>query len=90
MFIAQPEIVHTMYVPCTYMFTILNNCKYYVHTCIYISFYVCTCLSMVRICLKNGIYIHFSDMYVHVYARWVGFQMCLLFWLSVEPLKNFT
>ncbi len=29
--------VHTMYVPCTYMFMIFHNCKYHAHKYIYTS-----------------------------------------------------
>jgi len=41
-------IVHTMYIPCTYMFMIFHFCTYHVYTCIYISWFVYTCLSSVH------------------------------------------
>ena len=68
-----------MYIPCTY----------HVHTCIYICRNVYTCMYMFMffkyctyhvwqllyysmVCIR---YIHGTDMSVHVYARWSGFQM---------------
>jgi hypothetical protein len=68
-----------MYIPCTY----------HVNTCIYICRNVYTCMYMFRvfnICIYHvckllyysivhRLYIHGTDMSVHVYAMWSGFQM---------------
>ncbi len=51
-----------MSVPCMYMFVFFNNCMYYVCKLTYDS-------------IVHSLYVHGTDMYVHVYARWSGFQM---------------
>jgi hypothetical protein len=54
-----------MSVPCMYMFVFFNNGMYYVCQLTYDS-------------TVHSLYVHGTDMYVHVYARWSGFQMFLL------------
>ena len=51
-----------MSVPCMYMFVFFNNGMYYVCQLTYDS-------------TVHSLYVHGTDMYVHVYARWSGFQM---------------
>ena len=51
-----------MSVPCMYMFVFFNNGMYYVCQLTYDS-------------TVHSLYVHGTDMYVHVYARWLGFQM---------------
>ncbi len=76
-----------MYIPCIYMFIDFQNCIYmYIHfiKCIYMSeqckWCVCTIvwtMYMMRMyySIVHTHHIHCSDMYIHVYARWVGLQM---------------
>jgi hypothetical protein len=78
---SERQYVRTMYIPCIYMYVHLQICTYvYVHvyeftiswhTCLN---HVCQLLyySMVQQLSADR---HGSDMYVHVYARWSGFQM---------------
>jgi hypothetical protein len=85
----RTRLYHYLYVPCTY----------HVHTCIYIYRNVHTCMYMFmffnnciyHVCqplytsMVHTLYIHGSDMSVHVYARWSGFQMFATFccrWLG--------
>ncbi len=51
-----------MSVPCMYMFVFFNNCLYYVCQLTYDS-------------IVHSLYVHGTDMYVHIYARWSEFQM---------------
>ncbi len=51
-----------MSVPCMYMFVFFNNGMYYVCQLTYDS-------------IVHSLYVHGTDIYVHVYARWSGFQM---------------
>ena len=51
-----------MSIPCMYMFVFFNNGMYYVCQLTYDS-------------TVHSLYVHGTDMYVHVYARWSGFQM---------------
>ena len=53
-----------MSVPCMYKFVTVffNYCMYYVCQLTYNS-------------IVHSLYVHVTDMYVHVYARWSGFQM---------------
>ena len=44
------------------MFMIFNNCMYHVCQLLYYS-------------IVHTLYIHCTDMSVHVYVRWSGFQM---------------
>ena len=66
-----------MSVPCMYMFVFFNNGMYYVCQLTYDS-------------TVHSLYVHGTDMYVHVYARWSGFQMSLptshLSSLPLQPL----
>ncbi len=61
-----------MYIPCTYIY---RN----VHTCMYMFMFFNICIYHVCQPLYTSIvytlYIHGSDMSVHVYARWSGFQI---------------
>ncbi len=52
--------VHTL--ACMYMFVFFNNCIYHVCQPLHTS-------------IVHTLYTHGSDMSVHVYARWSGFQM---------------
>ncbi len=68
-----------LYVPCTYH---VHTCIYIyrnVHTCMYMFMFSNNCIYHVCQPLYTSIvytlYIHGSDMSVHVYARWSGFQM---------------
>ncbi len=95
------RLFHYLYVPCTY----------YVHTCIYIhrNVHPLACMYMFmffnnriyHVCqplytsIVHTLHIHGSDMSVHVYARWSGFQMCTnaqayrLFSLVSNPVYHF-
>ena len=52
----------SLYVPCTYMYIHFMTCTYTSQRGMYYS-------------IVWRVYVHGSDMYVHVYTRWVGFQM---------------
>ena len=90
---------HYLYIPCTY----------HVHTCIYIYRNIRKCMYMFmffnnciyHVCqplytsIVHKLYIHGSDMSVHVYARWSGFQMAVdictdppLRWCSINSFLH--
>ena len=61
--------VHTtlyMVQACMYMFMIFNNCIMMYHVC-----------QLLYYSIVHTLYIHCTDMSVHVYVRWSGFQMIL-------------
>ncbi len=75
----RTRLYHYLYVPCTYH---VHTCIYAyrnVHTCMYMFMFFNNCIYHVCQPLYTSIvhtlYIHGSDMSVHLYARWSGFQM---------------
>ena len=67
-----------MSIPCTYMFIDFQ-------ICMYMSIHFTKSIYMSEPCMYYSIvhtrHIHGSDMYIHVYAMVVGFQMKVWYWL---------
>ena len=76
--------VHTrlyirMYIPCTYhVYMCMYICRN-VYTCMYMFMIFTTCIyhvcQLLYYSIVHTLYIHGTDVSVHVYARWSGFQM---------------
>ncbi len=76
----RTRLYHGLYIPCTYhVHTCIYICRN-VHTCMYMSMFFNNCIYHVcqllyySIQVVHTLYIHGSDMSVHVYNRWSGFQ----------------
>ncbi len=73
------RLYYGLYMPCTcHVHTCIYICRNE-HTCMYMSMFFNNCIYHVSQLLYDSIvhtlYIHGSDMSVHVYTRWSGFQM---------------
>ncbi len=62
--------VHTMFIH------VYTSAEMYIHVCTCLCFSIIVC-QLLYYSIVHTLYIHGTDMSVHVYARWSGFQMIL-------------
>ncbi len=75
----RTRLYHCLYIPCTYhVHTCIYICRN-AYTCMYISLFFNNCIyhvcQLLYYSIVHTLYKHGTDMSVHVYARWPGFQM---------------